>query len=518
MAYHDSVEDDLDVLSQESAAELLERADRLYDQLPDSALVCYTVVANRYQPSLKRQDKELCLKAELGKWELIFFNYFDYTAAFDALENAERIKNDLGIIVPRIPLYLGSMYQTAYEQTQAEEPGKMALDYFRDALRNAIDTQEWIVARMAFDNSVEMAHSLGCLNELEEDAVIYYEHAGDIGEYSMAFDKGYYSALRLMENADYESALIELDSIEPIISPEHIRYIYTVIVTRAEALIKSGKGPEALRELDRAEKFANEYNMRDAKLDLYRLREECFSILGKNSDADRWHREYVMLKDSLLNYRQVEQLSERKFLRRMTEMEHTLAHMHTQRQRQHIAILSAIIIMFLVGCSAFVLYRKNRYLSEANRALYQKTVEMLRSEENNGNGEVLNASKYRGSNLTSETKEDIWNAINAVLKHNDEILSPDFSLARLAELAGSKEKYVSQVINERGCNFNMLMNDRRIDEACRRIDDFGRYGHLTIEAIGNSVGFRSANAFRTNFKRRTGLAPSTYMEMSRKGN
>ena len=99
------------------------------------------------------------------------------------------------------------------------------------------------------------------------------------------------------------------------------------------------------------------------------------------------------------------------------------------------------------------------------------------------------------------------------LDHSPEIYDADFSLERLAELCGSKAKYVSQVINEKGDNFKTLINTRRIHQACRSMSESS---NLTIEAIANNVGFRSPNAFRTSFKRVTGLSPSQYLQMAKK--
>jgi AraC-like DNA-binding protein len=75
---------------------------------------------------------------------------------------------------------------------------------------------------------------------------------------------------------------------------------------------------------------------------------------------------------------------------------------------------------------------------------------------------------------------------------------------------------VSQVINEQmGKNFNALLNEYRIQEACRRFNDIANYGNYTIEAIGNSVGYNSRSTFITQFKSVTGLTPSEFQKMAK---
>lgn len=73
------------------------------------------------------------------------------------------------------------------------------------------------------------------------------------------------------------------------------------------------------------------------------------------------------------------------------------------------------------------------------------------------------------------------------MENNDEIFS-GFNVERLASLVGSRYRYVSQVIHERfGCNFNTFLNEYRIKEACKRMNDTEHYGNLTIEAISSGV-------------------------------
>ena len=193
----------------------------------------------------------------------------------------------------------------------------------------------------------------------------------------------------------------------------------------------------------------------------------------------------------------------------------------------------------------YLVYRKNGELSRSNELLYQKNVEMLRAEEeerrmrrqlqdkephveedNRQAADTADASdedtdaavKYKSSHLSDDDKRQLLARILEVMDNSDEIFSPDFSLERLAMLAGSKYKYVSQVINEHyQQNFNNFLNSYRIKEACKRMGDVEHYGNYTIEAISESVGFKSRSTFVTSFKRITGLTPSQYQHMARKG-
>ena len=99
------------------------------------------------------------------------------------------------------------------------------------------------------------------------------------------------------------------------------------------------------------------------------------------------------------------------------------------------------------------------------------------------------------------------------------ISNPNFTIMQLADCIQSNQKYVSQVINERtSLNFNNLLASHRVDEACRRMENTEEFGNLTIEAIGQSVGFGSRASFFNAFKRFRGVAPSEYMKTVRDKN
>ena len=133
------------------------------------------------------------------------------------------------------------------------------------------------------------------------------------------------------------------------------------------------------------------------------------------------------------------------------------------------------------------------------------------------NAEKAVKPKYQHTQLDEDTRAELIERINQVLESSSEVFSDTFSLDRLSELVDAKHSnYVSQVINEHfGCNFNAMVNDRRIKEACRRMSDVEHYGNQTIKAIAHSVGFNSHSNFVNTFRKFTGLTPSAYLKLTR---
>lgn len=205
-----------------------------------------------------------------------------------------------------------------------------------------------------------------------------------------------------------------------------------------------------------------------------------------------------------------------------------------------VVAIGAWVIFTSLLLAVLLLYRSNQQLKETNKMLYDKAksqmdyytkslqlrksledqIEKLQSHiaTTEDNQPAKNAkSKYERSNLDEDTRNQLMLKIITVMDNSEAIYSNDFSLQQLASLVGSNNKYVSQAINETmHINFSALLSQYRIKEACRRLDDTQTYGNQTIEAIAESVGFKSRSNFVTAFKRLTGITPSEFQNQARK--
>lgn len=102
------------------------------------------------------------------------------------------------------------------------------------------------------------------------------------------------------------------------------------------------------------------------------------------------------------------------------------------------------------------------------------------------------------------------------MENTEEYCNPEFSLQMLAQLLNSNTKYVSQAINDYlGQNFRGLVNEYRVKKARQRLTENPTYANFTIQAIAESVGYKSAANFIAVFKKITGLTPAHYQKMAK---
>lgn len=246
----------------------------------------------------------------------------------------------------------------------------------------------------------------------------------------------------------------------------------------------------------------------------YDLKAQYYFLNGNTSKSNLCRIRFYELKDSMITSQQIKSIEGHLFSSKMQAAETALKKMEEHRQRQqNIGIILALFIVFVMTF-AYILYRKNRTLKERNLALYEKITTMSKKTE-----PVADSGPYKNSNLDAADKQTLLDKIKSVMETREEIYSTEFNLEQLTELVNSKYKKVSQVINESyHCNFNVYINEYRIKEACRRINDFEHYGNMSLEGIGHSVGFKARSSFFTAFKNVTGMTPSDYAKIAKQSN
>ena len=96
----------------------------------------------------------------------------------------------------------------------------------------------------------------------------------------------------------------------------------------------------------------------------------------------------------------------------------------------------------------------------------------------------------------------------------ESFINPELTIMDLAEAKNEHPKLVSTVINTiANKNFNSYVNKFRIEKA-KTLLSKEKMENLSIEGIGNEVGFHSKSAFYSAFKKETGTTPTKFIELS----
>lgn len=524
-----------------------------FENKADSALVCFTIVAGRYRDNLPPEERHHTIIAQVGKWYVYFFRYFDYSKSYESLQRAYELAKMNGEQLQRIYLNYGCMYQTIAEQSGDMKPNRKAADYYKKAIEEAAKHNELATLNMAIQNLCTVSHSLGCLGTIAPYINLYNSKVKDKRDPGYQYTLLLYKGLLAIEKRQYDKAIAHFDKQKSLIKQDitFSRYNHVTKVNIAKALAGMGKMQQAINLLHEAERITNKYDIKDGKLEIYKLLAEYSERMHLDQQTEAYRNKFFRLKDTLLNYRQMASVQELQFLGEMKAMDEKLAQMDMERRHQNtvtaiVVGIAAVVLLFLL-----LIWLKNKKLQKANKSLYEKNISMLQREEDERNRrkayeEALEqmksklqqqekatahthapqeaedaqtdraTKKYKDSWLDEAGKAELEAKMLDIIESTDEIFKSDFSADRLAQLTGIKYRYLSQVINERhGVNFNTFINEYRIKEACKRFNDVAHYGNHTIEGIANGVGFNSRTSFITAFKKFTGLTPSEYQKMAK---
>lgn len=486
----------------------------------DSALICYSIVYKRYADAKETINDTTLTKTLSGLWYIYFFHYYDYIKANEILKESLNVCKERNLNSSWVYLDFGFMYQMIAEQSSEKSLYNKALSHYKVAYYGARRHNDWAVMLDAFGNIVMVSAELHKLYAMQNEMALLKQIPKNFNIAEYNYNTLLYSGMVALDKKDAPTAIKCFNKqllLFKQLSHEYARYIHLAHINLAKAYSLQKNYKTALQELKKGEYISIQYETKDTKLEAYKLLYKTFAKIGDSKQSAIYQNKYILLKDSLLNYRLIASVNEMEFENKMKDVTFHLKQLEHEKEMQRMVICLFMIIGCTIVVSLFAVASKNKKLNQSNKALFQKNIELFQSEEKERMrrkaleehfAEEKVERKYKSSTLSEERKEELLQKILSLMDNDECIFSCDFSANQLANQVGVNYKYISQVINElMQCSFSNLLNKYRIKEACKRIEDKEHYSGYTLEAIGNSVGFKSRSSFIAAFKQITGLTP-----------
>lgn len=285
------------------------------------------------------------------------------------------------------------------------------------------------------------------------------------------------------------------------------------------ALMKHRKMTRALERYDSGLGIALSIKAGSLVLLFYESMTATLHSMGRYKQALECQSLYSALKDSLFKVEDQAKLADLSIRYELDKKENEIAFLNQQKEleearsasyRNYIYHLSTGI--FVVVVLLVILYGQYRSKIRAYKKLVRKSMETLGNHENtdepalSGNGTPAGNSENNRSALHKQLHE----SLTRYLKNDKPYLNKEISIREVAGALGTNTHYLSEAINSYSRkNFNALINDYRVREACRLLAD-PKNENITIEAISQQSGFHSKSAFNTAFKSYTGVTPSYF--------
>lgn len=278
-----------------------------------------------------------------------------------------------------------------------------------------------------------------------------------------------------------------------------------------------------------------------------------YEYKGNPQKALFYKNKYLSVTDSIYNVREFNKIKNNQFLYEIGKTNKEISDLNAEKEmkeqkiRQQQRMLAGILSGLFIICSLLmIVYRQKKKIQRSyqnlfninkdlvasekcNRSLrlqYEQKITSLQNELNRYKEQETESiskendnqsdSKYQSSRLNNTQRQALIENIRYIMENTDEFCKADFSLEKLVVMTNSNYRYVSQVINETyRKNFSNVLHEYRIQEARIRLMDTINYGNFTIQAIAESVGYKSPSVFINAFKKITGIPPSIYQKMAK---
>ncbi len=524
-------------LSGKSTEWLMEQGRAYFSKrVPDSALVCFSIVSDRYAHSNNAKDKEYAALAFNDLACVWQYFYFDYQEAHNNYMSALKLCEEGGYEKAKaiVSLNLANLLSLYGKGFESKPVSSQAHKLFNQSLEGAYKTENWDLYATAFIDYAENNPEI----DLKKYAHLFSPSIPDTIQ-NLKFARCFYRAIESIQQGDYQQARKwlhqQLEATNAKWLPE--RYMVQAYLTLAHTHELEHDYANAVKVLKSAEALAEGNDVVDYEISICEKIADCYRLMGNRDMAQAYKIRYLEMKDSVHEANSLVSIGEMNFVHELQQEEMKVHNLMERQERQRNMLFVALIGLAIVLGFAIVLLRAYRLLRSRNKSLYEKNRAVMRAEAEErqlrkdyeqrlqqrdkllhdmSQEQPSQLPKYSRSSLNDDDKQQLIARIQDVMNDSQVICQQDFTLAKLAKMIGSNTSYVSQAINEKyDLSFSNLLGSFRIKEACRRMDDLANYGNMTIEAISEGAGFRSRVTFLTIFTREIGMTPSEYLKAAK---
>lgn len=530
----------VNVWSKLKSEELKEKADSFYYKQKhlDSAMVLYTILSNRYERVKNHKDEARISIESMTKLGILYDMYIhNYAKSYAYYNRALPLSKKYGMEDNQAHtiICMAGIYMSLSTPNKRDQYSEEAIDLLKQAYWTAVNVKSWKYALLAANNMMICAYSHNMFNLIKHEMnnMLTLPIPSDNKYYVST--KYFYNSFLALNEKRYPDALKYIKSYKNNNKNADIYILSNYYSLMAETYFLMGKYDLALNNMEQIRQLITKYGNND-KQALMRINMEeakYYEGMGDSTRAMEYKLKAYELKNDLSEREGFSSIQQIMFINQLDSATTMVNKLESDKEMQETIIFIVCIVTFVLLVLLSIVIVLNRRLKENHRKLYQRMVELLKQEDLQKNNKLKIDSniieespipdkedetkpKYQNNVLTEEQKDAILSKIRQIMNDAQMICNENFGIKVLCTAIGEKQSNVSQVINERcGCNFHTLLNEYRIKEACRRINDSDIVSSLTIEAIANGVGIKSRSHFAIMFKRVVGINPSEYLKIAK---
>lgn len=501
----------------------------------DRAMRLYTDVVASYRPDMPAAAKSLVVEGLNRMWFVYYFVWFDYADAAECLERGIDICATDSIESSRLYLNKGITYSMlALRRTHpSEKIFELADVNLKEAHRRAVRSRNVNVADYALLNMIvlydKVSRPVCGLDTMLRQTVSLH---GGRSDSECRFAE---SLLRIVGDFHAGRPGNVISSVDSHLASneftaDEIRNKYQLLLYKSRAMTDAGRPLEALSLLDSIMAEAKALGLSDVMMPVYELKADACDRAGDMYGASRQRLAFYELRDSLLSEENLMAINELPLIHGIRRYENDLAVENHKRKVVSIYAFYSTLIAALLILLFVIIVRKNRKLKIANAVLFRRNEEQLRLFEERA-GMPVPADRVEPDNADSGCRapdgagmadgEDAGKLLAAFRRvtetvERDRLWSDSsITISKLAVRLDTGGKLLSRAIHTcSGMNFSSFINRYRVMEASRMLGNHDDFGHLSIQGIAETVGFKSRTSFIAAFKQFVGMLPSAYRKIA----
>lgn len=266
------------------------------------------------------------------------------------------------------------------------------------------------------------------------------------------------------------------------------------------------------------------YNLKST---LLKLKSNAYAYNNDFKNALFYYKEHINLSKSIYSKDVAEKIAEieTKYETEKKEKENITLRADNEMKKLSLSIKNIIIYSLIAGVSIILLllaltFRQYKQKDKAYQVLVRQNLKIASSElkELESQNARINLASDQGPNSKkSESEEEkmfkeLISKLIQYFKDEKPYLDCKLNLDDLSKFLNTNRSYLSRAINEyMNKGFYELLNEYRLNEARLLLID-KHYDHISIDGIGQMVGFSSRSSFYNSFKIHFGITPSYFKQ------
>lgn len=261
------------------------------------------------------------------------------------------------------------------------------------------------------------------------------------------------------------------------------------------------------RAIDTLTAILNRDNLQDdtLKSEIYLAILKNYNILGNAEKYNEYNEKYLALNNEIA----ANNLSTIKNVIKIEEKDYTTKITSAHEQNNRLLVL--LVFIFFSGTAVLLYSRKKKKIQKKQ---YEAIIDQFEKRTAQIDfpqiPEPIKDATSQG--ISPEIEQGILEKL-IKFEHSDKFTNPKLTISTVAVQLKTNTTYLSQIINKyKGKNFNLYVNELRINYICEKIHNNPEYLAYKISYLGEMAGFTSHSTFATIFKNVTGISPSTFLK------